>query len=516
MPKTECILIIDFGGQYCHLIARRIRELKVYSEILPYYSKTTDLDRLGEKYDLKGVIYSGGPCSVYEKDSPSIGKEYMNWMEKNDMPVLGICYGHQLIAHLSGGKVVPGGRKEYGITEIAVDKKAGIFKGLSDREQVWMSHGDNVVELPKGFEVLANSPNTQIAAYRNGKVYGIQFHPEVVHTISGQKMLKNFVYEVCKCKGNWEMGDFIKESVEKIKKDTGNKKALIALSGGVDSSTAAILVSKALGKNLTAVFIDTGLMRKNEPESIKEIFTRDFDLNFKLVDASERFFKSLKGVTDPERKRKIIGEEFIRVFEEEAKKTGAEFLVQGTIYPDRIESGLQNAATIKSHHNVGGLPEKYGLKIIEPLADLYKDEVRVIAKKLGLPDEIALRHPFPGPGLAIRIVGEVSPESTRIVREADYIVKDEINKSGLAKDLWQYFAVLLPVKSVGVQGDSRTYRATIALRIVQSVDGMTANFAQIPWEVLEKISTRITNEVPEVNRVVYDLTHKPPGTIEWE
>jgi len=516
MQKTELILIIDFGGQYCHLIARRIRELKVYSEILPYSAKTTEIERFREKYDLKGIILSGGPCSVYEKDSPSVGKEFIGYIEKNDLPLLGICYGHQLIAHLTGGKVVPGGRKEYGITEMTLDKKAGIFKGLSDKEKVWMSHADNVTDLPKGFETLAHSGNAPIAAYRKGNIYGIQFHPEVVHTVHGQAMLKNFVYEVCKCKGNWEMGDFIKESIEKIRGEAGDRKALIALSGGVDSSTAAVLVSKAVGKNLIAVFIDTGLMRKNEPESIKETFTKNFDLNFKLVDARERFFKALKGVTDPERKRKIIGEEFIRVFEEEAKKAGADFLVQGTIYPDRIESGIQSAATIKSHHNVGGLPEKYGLKIIEPLADLYKDEVRVIAKKLGLPDEIAYRHPFPGPGLAIRIVGEVTPETTRIVREADYIVKEEIKKSGLAKDLWQYFAVLLPVKSVGVQGDSRTYCNTVALRIVQSIDGMTANSAQIPYDVLEKISTRITNEIPEVNRVVYDLTHKPPGTIEWE
>jgi len=516
MAKTELIIIIDFGGQYCHLIARRIRELAVYSEILHYSAKISEIEKLRERYDLIGIIFSGGPCSVYEEGSPSVGKDFMKWVEKNSIPLLGICYGHQLIVHLLGWKVVPGGRKEYGVTEIIVDKKVGIFKGISDREKVWMSHGDNVTDLPQGFEVLAHSDNAPIAAYRKNSVYGIQFHPEVVHTVHGKEILKNFVYEVCKAKGNWEMGDFVKESVEKIKKAVGGGKALIALSGGVDSSVAAVLVSKAVGKNLTAVFIDTGLMRKYEPESIKKTFTEGFDLNFKLVDASERFYKALKGATDPESKRKIIGEQFIRVFEEEAKKTGAKYLVQGTIYPDRIESGIQSAATIKSHHNVGGLPEKLGLSIIEPLADLYKDEVRVIGKKLGLPKEITERHPFPGPGLAIRIIGEASPESTRIVREADYIVREEIEKAGLDKDLWQYFAVLLPVKSVGVQGDSRTYCNTIALRIVQSKDGMTANFAEIPYAILEKISTRITNEIPEVNRVVYDLTHKPPGTIEWE
>lgn len=517
MTKTELILIIDFGGQYCHLIARRVRENKVFSEILPYFAKTAEIDKFRERYDLKGIIFSGGPCSVYEKDSPSVSKDFISYVEKNNIPLMGICYGHQLIAHLSGGKVVPGGRKEYGITEMSVDKKVGIFKSLSSKEKVWMSHGDNVANLPSGFEPLAHSDNAPIAAYHKGNIYGIQFHPEVVHTVHGKEILRNFVYEVCRAKGNWEMGDFVKESVDKIKKQVGSGRALIALSGGVDSSVAAVLVSRAVGKNLTAVYVDTGLMRKNESESIEKTFTGGgFELNFKLVDAKERFFTALKGVTDPERKRKIIGEMFIRIFEEEAKKIKSDYLVQGTIYPDRIESGIQSAATIKSHHNVGGLPEKLGLKIIEPLADLYKDEVRVIGKKLGLPLEITERHPFPGPGLAIRIIGEVNPESTRIVREADYIVREEIEKTDLAKDLWQYFAVLLPVKSVGVQGDSRTYCNTIALRIVQSRDGMTANFAEMPWNVLEKISTRITNEIPEVNRVVYDLTHKPPGTIEWE
>jgi len=516
--KTEFIGIIDFGGQYCHLIARRIRELKVYSEILSCNSRIKDIQSFADKYDLKGIILSGGPASVYEKGSPKIDKELFDWIKKKKIPLLGICYGHQLIAYNEGAKVTPVGRKEYGLAEIRISKKEGIFKGLSDKERVWMSHGDNVTNLPKEYEVMAKTDDAPVAAYRNknNKVFGVQFHPEVVHTESGQKMLSNFVYEVCEAKGNWVMKDFIAESVKRIQDEVKGKKALIALSGGVDSSTAAVLMSKAIGKNLTAVFIDTGFMRKDEPEYIGDVFTKKFDLGFKSVDASKRFFDALKGVIDPEQKRKVIGETFIRVFEEEAKRIGADYLVQGTIYPDRIESGLQSAATIKSHHNVGGLPEKLGLKLIEPLADLYKDEVRVVAEKLGLPHEIAYRHPFPGPGLAIRIIGEANPESTRIIRMANDIVESEIIASGLDKDLWQFFAVLLPVKSVGVQGDSRTYTGTVALRIVQSIDGMTANFACIPYPVLEKISTRITNEIPEVNRVVYDLTHKPPGTIEWE
>lgn len=518
MTKTEFIAIIDFGGQYCHLIARRIRELKVYSEILPYSTKIKDMGKYAEKYHLKGVILSGGPCSVYDKESPKIDKALFNWIKENNIPLLGICYGHQLIAYCEGAKVSSRGKKEYGIAKIRIDKKIGIFRGLKDTEQVWMSHGDNVTNLPKEYETLAHTDDAPVAAYWNTKknIFGVQFHPEVVHTTHGMKMFENFVYEVCRCKGNYLVGDFIRESIEKIRKQVGDRKALIALSGGVDSSAAAVLMSKAIGKNLTAIFIDTGFMRKDEPEYITKVFTTKFDMNFKCVDASKKFIDALKGVTEPEKKRKIIGEMFIRVFEEEAKRIGSDFLVQGTIYPDRIESGMQSAATIKSHHNVGGLPEKLGLKIIEPLADLYKDEVRVIAERLGLPHEIAFRHPFPGPGLAIRIIGEANEESARIIREANFIVEDEIHKAGLEKDLWQFFAVLLPVKSVGVQGDSRTYRNTIALRIVQSIDGMTANFAQIPYPVLEKISTKITNQIPEVNRVVYDLTHKPPGTIEWE
>ncbi len=511
---TDCILVLDFGGQYCHLIARRIRELNVYSEIVSPDITPEEIAKYNRRYDVKGLIISGGPQSVYEENAPRFDKNLLDL----DLGILGLCYGHQLIAHYVGGRVEPGERKEYGITKAIIDKPVGILKDLNKEGRVWMSHSDTVLEMPDNYEVLAHTDNSPVAAFKHKKkrIYGLQWHPEVVHTVNGEKMFRNFVYDVCKCKGNWIMEDFIEESIKKIKERMGNKKAIIALSGGVDSSMAAILAHRAMGKNLTAVFVDTGLMRKNEPESIKRIFTEDFDLNFRFIDAKERFFKALKGTEDPEEKRRIIGELFIRIFEEVARDIGAEFLIQGTIYPDRIESGTQHAFTIKSHHNVGGLPDVLGLEIVEPLEDLYKDEVRVVAKKLGLPDEIAYRHPFPGPGLAIRIIGEVTPESTGIVREADAIVKEEIKKAGLEKELWQFFAILLPIKTVGVQGDIRTYRNTVALRIVQSVDGMTANFAEIPYDVLERISTRITNEIPEVNRIVYDITHKPPGTVEWE
>jgi GMP synthase (glutamine-hydrolysing) len=511
----ECILVLDFGGQYCHLIARRIRELGVYSEIVSPQIKADEVRAYSKRFDLRGIIVSGGPQSVYEKNSLRLDKDIL----KLDVGILGLCYGHQLIAHLEGGVVEAGDRKEYGITKAYLDNAVGVLEGLAKEEDVWMSHSDTVKEMPSSYEAIAHTANTPVAAYRHKekRIYGIQWHPEVVHTKSGKRIFENFVRIVCGCKGNWVMEDFIESAVKKIKEKIGDKKAIIALSGGIDSSTAAVLAAKAIGRNLTAVFVDTGLMRKYEPEFIEKTFTgKRFDLDFRLADGKKRFFSALSGVEDPETKRKRIGEAFIRVFEEYAKEAGAEFLIQGTIYPDRIESGTQHAFVIKSHHNVGGLPAKLGLTIVEPLEDLYKDEVRVVAKKLGLPDEIVNRHPFPGPGLAIRIIGEASPESARIVREADYIVQEEIKASGLEKELWQFFAILLPIKTVGVQGDVRTYRNTIALRIVESVDGMTANFARVPYDTLEKISTRITNEIPEVNRVVYDLTHKPPGTIEWE
>ena len=514
----ECILVLDFGGQYCHLIARRIRELAVYSEIVQPSVMFEDLEGYGKKYNIKGIILSGGPYSVYENGSQRLSNNFMRYIVEHKIPLLGICYGHQLIAYCDGGKVKSIGKKEYGITKIFVKKHNGILKGLNKEEKVWMSHSDTVMEMPEDYEILAHTDNSPVAAFKHKEreIYGLQFHPEVIHTESGMKIFRNFIYDICKCKGNWRMEDFIDGSIKEIKKKIGDKKAIIALSGGVDSSTAAILVYRAIGKNLIAVFIDTGLMRKNEPESIKRIFTKEFDLNLRFIDAKNRFFKALKGIEDPEEKRRVIGEIFIRIFEEIARDVNADFLIQGTIYPDRIESGIKSAFTIKTHHNVGGLPTTLGLKIIEPLRDLYKDEVRIIAKKLGLPDEIAYRHPFPGPGLAIRVIGEVTPESVEIVREADAIVKEEIKNSGLENELWQFFAVLLPIKTVGVQGDIRTYRNTIALRIVQSVDGMTANFARIPYDTLERISTRITNEIPYVNRVVYDITHKPPATIEWE
>lgn len=511
----DCILVLDFGGQYCHLIARRIRELNVYSEIVPPDINAKRIAGYKKRYNVKGLILSGGPQSVYEKNAPRFDKYLLTL----DLGILGLCYGHQLIAYYEGGKVDPKEKREYGVTKVFIDRAEGILNGLGKTGKVWMSHSDTVLEMPDNYEILAHTENTPVAAYRHRKkrIYGLQWHPEVVHTENGSKMFENFAYTICRCRGNWVMKDFVKESVKKIKEEIGTKKAVIALSGGVDSSTAAVLTAKAIGKNLTAVFVDTGLMRKNEPEYIKELFSRKFDLNFRLVDAGERFFNALRGIEDPEEKRKIIGETFIRIFEEVAKEINADFLVQGTIYPDRIESGItQHAFAIKSHHNVGGLPDVLGLKILEPLEDLYKDEVRDAAKKLGLPDEITHRHPFPGPGLAIRVIGEATPEAVRIVREADAIVKGEIKKTNLENDLWQFFAVLLPIKTVGVQGDVRTYKNAIALRIVQSTDGMTANFAKIPYTVLERISTRITNEIPEVNRVVYDLTHKPPGTIEWE
>jgi len=506
---------MDFGGQYCHLIARRIRELGVYSEIV---SPTADMGDYWDKYEIKGFILSGGPQSVYEEDSHKLAKDFMEHVRDRNIPVLGICYGHQLIAFYEEGGVEARDMKEYGVTDMIVDEPASILEGLSGKEKVWMSHSDTVTGMPPGYEILAHTANSPVAAFRHREkqVYGLQFHPEVAHTVNGMKVFRNFLFNICRCGGGWEMSDFIKESIEEISSVIGERKAIIALSGGVDSSTAAVLAHKAVGSQLTSVFIDTGLMRKDEPESIKKTFTQDFQLNFRFVDARDRFFKALEGVVDPEMKRRVIGETFIRVFEQVAGGIGADYLIQGTIYPDRIESGLKDAATIKTHHNVGGLPQILGIKIVEPLQDLYKDEVRDVARKLGLPKQIAGRHPFPGPGLAIRVIGEVTPESVSIVKEADVIVKEEIGGTGLDAGLWQFFAVLLSIKTVGVQGDVRTYRNTVALRIVESVDGMTANFAKIPYPVLERISTRITNEIPQVNRVVYDLTHKPPGTIEWE
>lgn len=510
---TDAILVLDFGGQYAHLIGRRVREHNVYSEVVQCDITPEEIKSLANRLNVKGMVLSGGPSSVYEEGAPKFDAQILGL----NIPVLGLCYGHQLIAHLLGGKVEPATRKEYGITMASIDRNDGILEGLNKKEKVWMSHGDTVFSLPKDFEVLAHTENCPVAAFvhKEKHAYGLQWHPEVVHTEHGTQMMKNFVFKVCRCQPNWTMENFVDRAIQEIRQSVGCKRAVIALSGGVDSSTAAALASKAIGKNLTAVFVDHGFMREGEPESVKSTF-ENFDMKFVLVDARKRFLDRLKGISDPEQKRKIIGKEFIRVFEEVAKNIGAEYLLQGTIYPDRIESGFRKHSNrIKTHHNVGGLPTKIEFKgIIEPLGDLYKDEVRKVAERIGLPKEIVWRQPFPGPGLAVRIIGEPTQEKIDIIRKADKIVTDELERGGL--NLWQYFAVLTNTKSTGVKGDARAYGCTIAVRVVESKEAMTASFAKIPYEILEKISTRITNEIPQVTRVVYDITHKPPATIEWE
>lgn len=513
--KFDTILVFDFGGQYSHLIARRVREYNVYSEIIPCDVTPKEVDALQKKYNVKGIILSGGPSSVYSENAPKIDPR----MLVLGIPVLGICYGHQLIAHISNGKVIVGKRREYGVARITIDKGIGVLKDLGSKEKVWMSHGDTVHELPEEYEILAHTENSPIAAFRHKKraIYGLQWHPEVIHTENGMKMLRNFVFGVCNCKANWKTEKLIEKGIQEIKNVVGNKKAIMALSGGIDSSTASVLATKTLGKNLTAVFVDHGFMREGEPEFVKATF-EDLGMNLILVKAQKRFLDKLKGIIDPEKKRKIIGGEFIRVFEEIAKNIGAEYLIQGTIYPDRIESGIRkHSDKIKSHHNVAGLPTKIEFKgIIEPLRDMYKDEVRKLAETLGLPQEIVWRQPFPGPGLAVRIIGEVTEEKAELVRRADKIVTEEIEKSELKERLWQYFAVLTDTKTTGVKGDSRAYGYTVAMRAIESKEAMTATFSKIPYSVLERISTRITNELPLITRVVYDITHKPPGTIEWE
>jgi len=513
--KYNTILILDFGGQYCHLIGRRVREQGIYSEIASHDITHSEIKALNKKFNVKGLILSGGPDSVYEENAPRCDPAIL----QSKLPILGLCYGHQLIAHLAGGKVEPTSHKEYGITAVTIERPIGVLKGLSKREQVWMSHGDTVFTLPEDYDLLAHSENTPIAAFANEskKIYGLQWHPEVIHTEHGAQMLRNFLFEVCKCKPNWQMEDFIQKAVNEIQLAVNKDKAIVALSGGIDSSTATVLTGKALGKNLTAVFVDHGFMREGEPEFVESTFG-NMDINFVSVNASEQFLQELKGVSDPEEKRRIIGREFIRVFEAQAKKVGAEYLVQGTIYPDRIESGFRKFSDkIKTHHNVAGLPAKMDFKdVVEPLRDLYKDEVRKLAGSLGLPKEIVWRQPFPGPGLAVRAIGEVTKEKIEILRKADKIVTDEIESAGLKDKLWQYFAVLADTKSTGVKGDARAYGYTIAVRAVESREAMTASFAEIPYEILERVSTRITNEIPLVVRVVYDITHKPPATIEWE
>ena len=511
----ETVIVIDFGGQYNQLVARRVRECNVYCEI---YSYKTDIEKIKEM-NPKGIILTGGPNSCYEPDSPSYTKELFEL----GIPVLGLCYGAQLMMHLLGGKVITPEVGEYGKTEITYSKNGVLFQGLPEKSLCWMSHFDRISEVAPGFEVTAFTADCPIAATQNveKKLYAIQFHPEVLHTENGTEMIKNFVRGVCGCAGDWKMDTFVEESIRTIREKVGDGKVLLALSGGVDSSVAAGLLSRAIGKQLTCVFVDHGLLRKNEGDEVEAVFGEGsiFDLNFIRVNAQERYYKKLAGVTEPEQKRKIIGEEFIRIFEEEAKKIGAvDFLAQGTIYPDVVESGLGGeSAVIKSHHNVGGLPDFVDFKeIIEPLRDLFKDEVRKAGLELGIPEYLVFRQPFPGPGLGVRIVGEVTAEKVRIVQDADYIYREEIANAGLDRSIGQYFAALTNMRSVGVMGDERTYDYAVALRAVNTVDFMTADAAEIPFEVLQKVMSRIINEVKGVNRVFYDLTSKPPGTIELE
>ncbi|WP_457625988.1 glutamine-hydrolyzing GMP synthase [Persephonella sp.] len=507
------IVILDFGSQYTQLIARRIREIHVYSEILPYNASIEEI----KKHNPKGIIFSGGPASVYEPDAPKPDERVFEL----GLPILGICYGLQLIADHFGGEVVKAERHEYGRAELEILDHQDLFYGIPNDIHVWMSHGDRITRLPDGFEPIARTFNAPFAAIRNKekKIWGVQFHPEVSHTYMGKEILENFAVRISGCSQDWTMGNFLMEKEVEIRQMVDGKKAICALSGGVDSSVAAVLVYNAIGENLTCIFVDNGLLRKGEREQVERTFRDHFHIPLIVVDARERFLKALKGVTDPEQKRKIIGNLFIEVFEEEAKKIpDVEFLVQGTLYPDVIESVSVKgpSAVIKTHHNVGGLPEKMNLKLIEPLRELFKDEVRELGKELGLPEEIIYRQPFPGPGLAIRIIGEVNEQDLDVLREADAIVVEEVKKAGLYRELWQSFAVLLPIHTVGVMGDYRTYEKVIAVRAVESTDGMTADWARLPYDLMDRIMRRIINEVKGVNRVVYDITSKPPGTIEWE
>lgn len=515
------ILVLDFGSQYTQLIARRVRENSVYSEIFPYnapFEKILD-------FKPKGIILSGGPSSVYSKGSPIPDIKIFNL----GIPILGICYGMQLMAHLLGGRVAKAAKREYGRAELIIDDDSELFSGIAERSTpnaqrqtvVWMSHGDRIEKYPEGFMPIAHTENSPEAAMADKKknFYALQFHPEVAHTEKGREIIKNFIFNICGSKPTWTMKSFIETAKHEIKEKVGNQRVVCGISGGVDSSVTAVLVHEAIGDALTCIFVDNGVLRQDEAKKVELMLKKSFHMKIKYVDASERFLKKLKGVKDPERKRKIIGNEFIRVFEDEAMKIkNVSFLAQGTLYPDVIESTSFKgpSATIKSHHNVGGLLKKMKLKLIEPLRELFKDEVRVLGHELGMPDEIINRHPFPGPGLAIRCISDVSKERLAILRKADVIVLDEIKKAGLYGKIWQVFAVLLPVKSVGVMGDERTYDNVIAVRAVTSVDGMTADWAQIPYEVLGRISNRIINEVKGVNRVVYDISSKPPSTIEWE
>lgn len=512
---SETIVVLDFGSQYSQLIARRIRECNVYSKIMPY---STPASKIREE-NPRGIILSGGPSSVYAEHAPKCDPAIFEL----GIPVLGICYGLQLMIHTLGGEITRGRAREYGKAMLKITGESDLFQGLSGEIQVWMSHGDKVTRMPDGgFEILGSSGNTEYCAVRMGgrSLYGIQFHPEVVHTPQGSTILRNFCRTICGCSGDWTMESFIEQSVREIREKVGGANVILGLSGGVDSSVVAALIHKAIGRQLNCIFVNNGLLRKNEAERVQELFGRNFAMKLIYVDATDRFLDKLAGVEEPEKKRKIIGNEFVKVFDDaSAKIENAEFLAQGTTYPDVIESvpiDGNPAAMIKSHHNVGGLPKEMKFKLLEPLSRLFKDEVRKVGRQLGLPEDVVLRQPFPGPGLAVRHVGAVTRRTLDILRDADEIVVDEIKKAGLYYRIWQTFAVFLPIRSVGVMGDERTYDHVIALRAVDSTDGMTADWVQLPYELLGRISTRIINEVNGVNRVVYDITSKPPGTIEWE
>ena len=511
LKEQKKIVVLDFGSQYNQLITRRIREIGVYSELHPHTITATEIKEM----NATGIIFSGGPNSVYDENAFSIDPEIFEM----GLPILGICYGMQLMALRMEGKVEKASNREYGKAELTLTKESSIFKDVPEEQIVWMSHGDLVTAAPPGFDVIATSPGCPIAAMANEerKLYGVQYHPEVRHSVYGNEMLRQFVFDVCGMKDEWSMENYIELEIAKIREQVGDKKVLCALSGGVDSSVVAVLIHKAIGDQLTCMFVDHGLLRKGEAESVMKTFADGFHMNVIKIDARERFMKKLEGVIDPEQKRKIIGNEFIYVFDDEAEKLkGMDFLAQGTLYTDIIESGTTTAQTIKSHHNVGGLPEDMQFELIEPLNTLFKDEVRALGTELGMPDEIVWRQPFPGPGLGIRIMGAVTEGKLEIVRESDWILRDEIKKAGLDRDVWQYFTVLPDIRSVGVMGDARTYDYAIGIRAVTSIDGMTSDWARIPWDVLEKISVRLVNEVDHINRVLYDITSKPPATIEWE